>query len=97
MLEPNGAHRQSSWDNADLRLEKEFNLKFGTFSVFADIFNLLGNKYVRTGLNPWGVWYPDANQPQNTSLGTYEPDYYYKKITSVSGLRTFKLSVRFTF
>lgn len=76
---------------------REFGLKFGTFSVFADIFNRLGNKYVRTGLNPWGVWYPDAADPLNTALGTYEPDSNYKKITSVSGLRTFKLSARFTF
>lgn len=97
MLEPNGAHRQASWDNVDLRLEKQFNLGFGTFSVFADIFNLLGNKYVYTGLNPWGVWYPSAADPMNPSLGHAETDYYYKKINSVSGLRTFKLSSRVTF
>jgi len=93
-LEPNGAHRQTSWDNADLRLEKEFKFSFGSVSFFADIFNLLGNKYVSAGLNPSGVWYPDD---ENTSSGYRELDYYYKKITSVSGLRTFKLSARFMF
>jgi hypothetical protein len=93
-LEPNGAHRQSSWDNADFRLEKEFKFSFGTVSFFVDIFNLLGNKYVSTGLNPSGVWYPDD---ENTSSGYRELDYYYKKIRSVSGLRTFKLSARVSF
>jgi hypothetical protein len=93
-LEPNGTHRQASWDNADFRLEKEFKFGFGTISVFADIFNLLGNKYVTTGLNPSGVWYPDD---ENTSSGVRELDYYYKKIRSVSGVRTFKLSARVTF
>ena len=94
MLEPNGTHRQASWDNADFRLEKEFKFRFGTVSFFADIFNLLGNKYVYTGLNPSGVWYPDD---ENTSSGYRQLDYYYKKIRSVSGVRTFKLSARILF
>ena len=94
MLEPNGTHRQASWDNVDFRLEKEFKFPFGTISIFADVFNLLGNKYVYTGLNPAGVWYPDG---ENTSSGYRELDYYYKKITSVSGVRTFKLSARILF
>jgi hypothetical protein len=93
-LAPNGTHRQSSWDNVDFRLEKAFKFPFGTVSVFADVFNLIGNKYVYTGLNPSGVWYPDG---ENTSSGTRELDYYYKKVTNVSGLRTFKLSARVVF
>ena len=94
MLEPNGTHRQASWDNTDFRLEKEFKFRFGTVSFFADIFNLLGNKYVNTGLTPWGVWYPDD---EYTSSGYRQLDYYYKKIRSVSGVRTFKLSARILF
>ena len=93
-LAPNGTHRQASWDNVDFRLEKQFKFNFGTVAVFADVFNLLGNKYVYSGLNPSGVWYPDD---ENTSSGTRELDYYYQKVTSVSGLRTFKLSARVTF
>jgi len=93
-LEPNGTHRQSSWDNIDFRLEKAFKFRFGTVSAFVDVFNLLGNKYVYSGLNPGGVWYPDD---ENTSSGTRELDYYYRRVTSVSGLRTFKLSARITF
>jgi len=94
MLEPNGTHRQASWDNVDLRFEKAFRFSFGSVSIFADIFNLLGNKYVQTGLNPWGVWYPDD---ENTTSGTIEPNYYYQKITNVTGVRTYKLSARITF
>lgn len=94
ILEPNGTHRQASWDNVDLRLEKEFRFRFGSISFFADVFNLLGNKYVYTGLNPWGVWYPDD---EYTTSGTIETSHNYKRITSVSGLRTYKLSARIQF
>jgi hypothetical protein len=94
MIEPNGAHRQASYDNIDFRLEKEFKFKFGTVSVFADVFNLLGNKYVNVGLNPGGNWLPDG---ENTSSGTRTFDYNYNKIQTVSGLRIFKLSARISF
>jgi len=93
-LAPNGTHRQASWDNIDFRLEKQFKFNFGTVSVFADVFNLLGNKYVYSGLNPSGIWYP---VDENTSVGTRELDYYYKKVTSVSGVRIFKFSARVAF
>jgi hypothetical protein len=93
-LEPNGTHRRASWDNVDLRLEKEFRFGFGTVSFFADVFNLLGNKYVNVGLSPSGVWYPDG---ENTSSGTRVVDYYYNKIASVTGVRTYKLSARVSF
>jgi hypothetical protein len=94
MLEPNGTHRQASWDNVDFRLEKAFRFKLGTFSVFADIYNLLGNKYVYTGLDPWGVWCPTD---ENTTSGTIEPGYNYQQVTSVAGVRTFRLSARVSF
>ena len=94
MLAPNGTHRQASYDNVDFRLEKELKFKFGTISFFADVFNLLGNKYVNVGLSPAGVWMPTD---ENTSVGTRRLDNYYNKIRSVSGLRTFKLSARISF
>jgi hypothetical protein len=93
-LEPNGTHRQSSWDNVDFRLEKELKFGFGTLGVFVDVSNLLGNKYVYSGLNPGGVWAPTD---ENTSSGTRTLSYNYKRITSVAGLRTFRLSARVTF
>jgi Carboxypeptidase regulatory-like domain len=94
MLEPNGTHRQSSWDNADFRLEKAFTFGFGTVGIFVDVSNLLGNKYVYSGLNPGGIWKP---VDENTSSGTRTLGAYYQKVTSVSGLRTFRLSARVTF
>jgi hypothetical protein len=93
-IQPTGTHRNASWDNVDFRIEKEFKFGFGTVAVFADVFNLLGNKYVNVGLNPGGAWYPDA---EYTTSGTRELDYYYGRITSLSGLRTYKISARITF
>jgi hypothetical protein len=94
MLQPNGTHRQASWDNVDFRLEKEFRFGFGTVAAFVDVSNLLGNKYVYSGLNPGGVWAPDD---ENTSSGTRTLGYNYRRITSVSGLRTFRVSARVSF
>jgi len=93
-LEPRGTHRGPSFDNIDFRLEKEFKLKFGTISFFTDIFNLLGNKYVNVGQNVGGNWRPDG---PGVSTGNRTYDYNYNKIQSVSGMRTFKLSARFSF
>ena len=93
-LEPNGAHRQASYDNVDFRLEKEFQFGFGTVSIFADVFNLLGNKYVNVGLNPGGNW---ISSGPNSSLGTRTLSSNYSRIVSVTGLRTFKISARVTF
>ena len=93
-LAPTGEHRSPSWDNIDFRIEKEFRFGFGTVAVFADVFNLLGNKYVNVGQSPGGAWYPDA---ENTTSGYRELGYWYGKIQSVSGIRTFKLSARITF
>lgn len=89
-IEPIGAHRNMNYDNIDLRLEKQFSLGFGTLSVFADVFNLLGNKYVYLGLDPYGVWTPETGQYT-------DQDYYYGRVTGVSGTRVYKLSTRFTF
>ena len=79
---------------SDFRLEKEFRFGFGTVSVFVDVSNLLGNKYVYSGLNPGGVWAPTD---ENTSSGTRTLGYNYRRITSVSGLRTFRVSARVSF
>lgn len=89
-MEDIGAHRNMSSDNVDARLEKQFNLGFGTLSLFVDIFNLLGNKYVYLGLDPYGVWTPET--------GEYtDQDYYYGKVTGYDGSRVYKFSMRFTF
>jgi hypothetical protein len=88
-IEPSGDRRYRSNDNVDLRLEKQFKFKFGSLALFVDIFNLLGNKYVDVGQNPGGTY--DAN------TGTFTPGYNYGRITGVTGTRTYKFSIRFTF
>ncbi len=89
-VEPIGAHRYSSYDNVDLRVEKEFKFSFGVVSVFADIFNALGNKYVDIGVDPGGVWTPETGQLTDLN-------WDYGMVTGVRGVRTYKFSVRFTF
>ncbi len=89
-IEDVGAHRNFSTDNIDFRLEKEFDVKLGTLSVFVDVFNLLGNKYVYLGLDPMGVWTPETGQYT-------DQDFYYGKVTGYSGSRVYKFSVRFAF
>jgi len=93
-LQPTGEHRSASWDNVDFRLEKEFKLGFGKVAVFADVFNLLGNKYVNVGQQPGGVWYPDS---EGGSTGTRVLGYNYQRLVSLTGLRTYKLSARISF
>jgi len=93
-LEPSGKRRNQSFDNIDIRFEKQFGLPFGKVGIFVDIYNMLGNKYVYTGQDPSGYWQPDG---PNTSSGTYTPDYYYGKITGLQGARIYKFSLRFTF
>jgi hypothetical protein len=93
-LDTLGTHRTASSDNVDLRLEKDFKFGFGTISVFADAFNLLGRRNVSIGQIPGGAWWSAG---ENTDLGTREVDYYYRRVTSVSGLRTFRISARVTF
>ena len=89
-IEPIGAHRNPSYDNLDVRLEKDFKFKFGTLGIFADVFNLLGNKYVDIGRDPGGVWTPETEE-------FTEVDYNYGRVTGLRGVRTYKFSLRFVF
>lgn len=93
-LDELGTRRSPSYDNVDLRLEKEFKFGFGTVSVFADVFNLLGRKVVSVGQVPGGTWYSDA---YGTDQGTRETEWNYGIVSSVTGVRTYKVSARITF
>lgn len=93
-VEPSGSRRNQSYDNLDVRLEKELTFTFGKFGLFLDIYNLLGATYVTIGQNPAGTWYPtDAN----VRTGTYTVSSTYGRVTALSGTRTFKFSLRFQF
>jgi hypothetical protein len=95
-VEAPGSHRNQSYDNVDLRFEKQFDLLSGKLGIFADIYNLLGNRYTYYNQDPGGYWQPDG---PNTSSGTYTPDYYYQNglVTGIDGTRIYKFSLRFTF
>jgi len=93
-VEASGTRRYPAADNVDFRLEKELNLDFGRLGLFVDIYNLLGHSYLDTVLNPGGTWRPTD---ENTTAGTYSPAGSYQRVTGLTGVRTFKLSVRFSF
>jgi hypothetical protein len=95
-FETQGSRRTYAYQNVDARLEKDFSLgKYGTFSAYLDIYNLLGNFYPNVTLNPGGTWRPNDN---NSSTGTYVASSTYKRITSLSNMtRVFRLSLRYAF
>jgi hypothetical protein len=85
--------RNVSNDNMDVRVEKEFPVgKIGTLGIFADIFNMFGATYPAIGVNPAGTWSPVDN---NSTLGTYTAGQM--KVTGISGVRSYRFSVRFNF
>ncbi len=94
MLEPNGTRREQDFTNVDFHLEKEVRLPYGTIGAFVDIYNLFGNKVVNYGLNPISTWFPTE---EGTANGTYNLDYNYKRVTSISATRVFKFSIRYRF
>jgi len=89
-LETPGIRRKKAFDNLDIRIEKELILKrFGKLRAIVDIFNVLGNKYRSINQNDGGYWFPND---ENTAQGIRVLYPYYKKITSLSGVRIFRLS-----
>ena len=94
-LERPGEKRTNPYSNLDLRIEKRFRLgRSGRLSACADIMNVLGNKYDLTFQNDGGFWFPDA---EGSTQGTRVLSSNYKTITSLSGVRTLRLSLRLCF
>ncbi len=95
-IEQTGARYDRSWNTFDLRFEKEFRIAdFGRIGAYIDIENLLGWSGVGVGLNDTYRWSPTAEGFGQTGARTAASGY--KVISSVSGIRTLKASVRFTF
>ena len=97
-IEPQGIRRNYTWQNVDFRLEKDFSFKkIGTFSIYLDVYNLLGNFYPNYTTNPGGTWKPTDN---NVSTGTYAAasTFTNRTVSSISNLtRTFRFSLRYAF
>ncbi|MDH7514171.1 MAG: TonB-dependent receptor, partial [Clostridiales bacterium] len=95
-IETPGERRGRAWNTLDVRLEKEFTFgDFGRLGAYIDVENLLGWSGVGVGLNDLYRWDPvaeGANQPGTKQLSTS-----YKVISSVSGTREVKFSLRFSF
>ncbi|MEN6560310.1 MAG: TonB-dependent receptor [Acidobacteriota bacterium] len=91
-----GTYRWRASDIVDMRLEKEFPLgKFGKVGAYVDILNLLGYTDVSIGVNDVYRYAPLSENTLEEGAVTLDPTY--KKISSVSGTRTFKFSLRYSF
>ena len=84
-----GEHRLHSRNNMDVRVEKYFNIaSFGRIGVFLDVANIFGERFFEIDQDPGGYLY-------NNGFFLRWPTY--GQFVTATGLRTFKLSARFTF
>ena len=92
-LETRGDRRHQSTSNLDMRLEKLFRVaKKHEIGLFVDGFNLTGFSFLTVESNPAGTWSPEG---PNSTLGRYTPASIGAR--AQSGVRTFRLSVRYSF
>lgn len=95
-IESADTHRYPATNQIDARIEKEFKFKrLGTFGAYMDVLNLLGYSSLSVGLNDIARYSPSApnvREPQNVLMNSA-----YKVISGVSGLRTLRLCLRYSF
>lgn len=90
--EPSGAQRYPSETTLDLRVEKGFNFeKLGKLSFYLDVFNAGGQTFLSVQQNPNGYVYFYESPPR------YVLDTTYKRVNSVSGVRSLRLGIRWSF
>jgi len=95
LLEKPGERRAEPYSTLDLRIEKKFRAgRSGFLSFYADIMNVFGYKSDFLHQNDGGFWFPDD---ENTDQGTRTQSPSYRNITSLFGIRTFRLTFRFDF
>lgn len=89
MAEAPGTRRYPSRNNLDLRIEKIFSIgNLGKLGIFLDVINAFGERGYEISQDPGGRVYNNGTFQEWTSFGGF---------TSVYGLRTYKVSARFTF
>lgn len=94
-LETQGKRRHSSWQNLDIKVEKEFLHKGKTrFSLSFDVFNLLGDKYKIIDLNDGGLWFPNG---EGGSSGARLISESYGKAVFLRGTRVFRIGLKLNF
>jgi hypothetical protein len=92
-VEPRGDRRDQSINNLDLRLEKLIKVKGRhELGLFIDAFNVTGFSYLTFQSNPGGTWSPAG---EGGTTGTFSPAA--TSALSQIGVRTFRLSVRYSF
>jgi len=95
LLEIPGSRRKDAIYNLDLRIQKELKLRgLGRMALSADIINVLGKKYESLERNDGGYWFPAE---ENSSQGLRILNPYYNRVTSLSGIRQLRLTLRLTF
>jgi hypothetical protein len=84
-----GTYRHQSMNNLDIRLEKNFNIaKRAKLSIFLDALNVLGENWIDINQDLGGWILPD---------GSFVKWSNYGMATGINGMRTLKVSARFTF
>jgi hypothetical protein len=95
-LEPAGSRRFRAINYLDVRLERSFMIgDVGRLAIQLDVFNLLGFTSLWVDENDVYRYTPSAEnvlEPQNVTLRSA-----YRRVSDIEGLRTMKLSFRFTF
>jgi outer membrane receptor protein involved in Fe transport len=86
--EPPGSKRNSPTSLFDLRLEKTFNVPYGSLGIIFDAFNVFGSYRLYMSQDPGGYVY--AN-------GSFSRWPTYGKVLSAEGSRTLKLTIRYSF
>jgi hypothetical protein len=87
-----GEQRTAPYTTIDLRVEKGFSLgQFGKLNLYVDIFNVAGRSGVSVDSNPAGILRSDKTP------ATYELSTTYGLVTSIYGVRSFRLGARLNF
>lgn len=90
--EPVGTRRNPTRTTIDMRIEKSFSFgDYGKLSLYADIFNVGARRTMSINRNPNAELDYFADPP------TYEHDPNYGRISSVYGVRSVRLGVRWSF
>jgi len=89
--ETRGTRRNPPYTMLDMRLEKFFTIgDFGKLSIYMDAFNLGGRSGYNISQNPNPYLFED-------SPDSYELDSDYADITSIYGVRSFRIGAKFAF
>jgi len=92
LTEPSGTRRTPPYTMLDMRLEKSFSFgDYGKLSLFADIFNVGGRKTLSLQENPNARLWFYRDPPE------YELDSTYSRINSISGVRSARIGIKYSF